>query len=225
MFLLQGFLIVCDLVTAIAFLMSFKFSKENPKLTFINNFRYYFFASTCINILTYLKDGVSELLLVLIFITIEILVFSYFFYQTLESRMNRFIVKIGLLLLFIYQSLLWLKILPHQQLYGFLLIEGFYFIYLSLSYFRNLSNVEPGQNLLVQPIFWMVIGIFFLSSICTPFYATCWYFVNFNSDFAISFNKTHVKILEYLNHIPVFANLILCCFFLRAFTCKSETIR
>ncbi len=221
----KGFFIVCDLTTIICFLLSLKFSRKNPTLVFINNFRYYLFASVTINTLMYFEDRLNIGLLFLLYLNIEFFCFSYFFYKVLLLRTLRITIKCAILVLLTFQVLFLLRLIGNQQMYGFVTIENILFIYLSLSFFRSISNAEPVQNLINHPTFWIVIGIFFLFSISTPYYATCWYFVNFNSDFALDFSKTHSDITTYLSNIPVFGNFIQNCFFLKAFTCKNEATK
>src|SRR4030095_2168628 len=100
---LQAFNFLFDLITIICFIFSVRFSIANPKLTFINNLRYYFLASVTIIVVQYVMPEIPNWISTLVFINFEIIIFCYFFYIILPFKSTRLIIKYGFITLIIYQ--------------------------------------------------------------------------------------------------------------------------
>jgi hypothetical protein len=155
---------------------------------------------------------------------VELSVYYYFFYNTLNSSfIKKFIVA---------------TYFPYIVIASFLIVGSFTFLDLNFRYIINLTAVVefilllflclryyielfkiPGIELFERPSFFIATGIFFFSVISIPFYLISHFFLDSKPAFQL---ETYEVFFEILFYIPLSINFLML---FRSFICrKSVTI-
>jgi len=148
---------------------------------------------------------------------VELLVYYYFFFKIIHSRV---VIKLMKVLVTVFFSIVLVFIttefsfLTPRYSYISKIIGVIEFVFLLLPctvYFYELLKNDPIVNLYQRPSFWIVTGIFFYAVISVPYYLIDRFFVNNHNQYRSVLDLA-------LFYVPFTVNFV---FLTRAFLCKK----
>jgi hypothetical protein len=149
-----------------------------------------------------------------LFTVFETLAFSYFLFLIIRSRQIKKIsfLLLALFLLFFIQSSL-KDGLQHTNDLA-VVFESIIIVILCLTFFRELFTRSEPIDLLKEPSFWLVTGIFFYLTVIFPLFL------------ADSYLKSHglIKVAQGLYSINNFALCVTYLLFIKGFTCRTRKL-
>lgn len=146
-----------------------------------------------------------------LFTPFELFMFSWFLFQVIQSSLIKKVLIISLILFsffFIFYSVQ-TDIGKKNNVIG-VVLESVIIIIPCLAYYRELFTRSEPVNLLREPSFWLVTGIFFYLATIIPFYVASSYFVDHGM----------AGVAKSLSSINNFALVITYMLFVKGFTCR-----
>jgi hypothetical protein len=150
-----------------------------------------------------------------LFTPFELFIFSWFLFQVIQSTFIKKVLIASLLLFSLFFILYSLRTdLGNKANAIGVVLESVIIIIPCLTYYRELFTRSEPVDLLREPSFWLVTGIFFYLATIIPFYVTSNYLVSHGLARA-------AKSLASINN---FALVITYLLFIKGFTCRIRKL-
>lgn len=207
----------------LALIIGLVYCYRNHHLPYVKIFLLYLFVSIAVEVLavpeffhlpSFWRDpDFARIVTYNLFKPFELFIFSWFFLQIIQSRrVKRILVGSIVSYSILFACYSWVVGIGSNIIQSTTILESIILLIPCLTWYRELFTHKESVNLIREPEFWLVTGIFFYLCAIIPFASSITYLVRHGL----------FKLGASLSSINTFSYLVTYCLFVKGFTCRSR---